>query len=40
MLLRPQVTEEWMVHAVCASVDPELWFPPKSGSSTPAKKDL
>lgn len=38
MLLRPQVFEDWMGHAVCASVDPELWFPPKSGSSSPAKR--
>lgn len=38
MLLRPQILEDWMIDAVCASVDPEVWFPPKSGSSTPAKR--
>jgi WhiB family transcriptional regulator, redox-sensing transcriptional regulator len=38
MLTRPQIHEDWMSEAVCASVDPEVWFPPKSGSSTPAKR--
>lgn len=38
MSLKPTVFEEWMGKAVCASVDPELWFPPKSGSSAPAKR--
>lgn len=38
MLLRPQSFEDWMGFAVCASVDPEVWFPQKSGSSAPAKR--
>lgn len=38
MSLRPWVSEPWMGQAVCASVDPDLWFPPKSGSSGPAKR--
>lgn len=38
MRLRPQVFEDWMGYAVCASVDPEVWFPQKSGSSIPAKR--
>jgi WhiB family redox-sensing transcriptional regulator len=38
MLLRPQILEDWMVNAVCSSVDPEVWFPPRSGSSVPAKR--
>lgn len=28
----------WMRDALCAQVDPELFFPDKSGSSTYAKK--
>lgn len=38
MALRPTGSEPWMVDAVCAQVDPELWFPPKSGTSQPAKR--
>lgn len=38
MSLKPWWSEPWMSEAVCASVDPELWFPPKSGSSAPAKR--
>lgn len=37
MSLKPWISEPWMSEAVCASVDPELWFPQKSGSSKPAK---
>lgn len=29
---------EWMEDAVCASIDPELWFPPRGGNPSPAKK--
>jgi WhiB family redox-sensing transcriptional regulator len=32
------VVEGWEERAVCASVDPELWFPAKSGSSKPAQR--
>lgn len=38
MTLKPSVFEDWMGLAVCASVDPELWFPTKTGSSAPAKR--
>ncbi len=30
--------EPWMDGASCASVDPELFFPEKGGTTTPAKK--
>lgn len=36
MLLRP--VEDWMLDALCAQIDPELFFPPKSSSSVPAKR--
>lgn len=36
MGLRP--VADWMGHALCAQIDLELWFPPKSGSSQPAKR--
>lgn len=29
---------DWTEHAVCAQVDPELWFPEKGGSTREAKK--
>ena len=28
----------WQDHALCAQVDPELWFPEKGESSRPAKR--
>ena len=28
----------WRAHALCAQVDPELWFPEKGGSAAPAKR--
>ena len=28
---------EWMGEAICASVDPEAWFPPKGASTREAK---
>lgn len=31
-------TEPWMGKAVCASADPEEWFPEKGSSSQAAKK--
>ena len=30
------MTADWMADALCASRDPELWFPGTSGSSLPA----
>jgi WhiB family redox-sensing transcriptional regulator len=38
VLGRPDELEEWMSQAVCASVDPELWFPAREGSSVTAKR--
>lgn len=29
---------EWMGEAVCASADPEAWFPPKGSSTREAKR--
>jgi WhiB family redox-sensing transcriptional regulator len=29
---------DWQERALCAQTDPELWFPDKGGSTTPAKK--
>lgn len=29
---------EWMAGAVCASVDPDAWFPPKGTSTREAKQ--
>ncbi len=34
LLLRP----DWMDAALCAQVDPELWFPEKGGTVRPAKE--
>ena len=31
-------SEPWMAQAVCASADPEEWFPEKGSSSQTAKK--
>lgn len=28
----------WVVDALCAQADPEMWFPPKSGTNNPAKR--
>ena len=29
---------EWMGEAICASADPEAWFPPKGSSTREAKR--
>lgn len=31
-------TEAWMADALCAQVDPELWYPEKGGSTGEAKR--
>ena len=31
-------TPAWMSQALCAQVDPDLWFQEKGGSSRPAKR--
>lgn len=33
----PVSTDLWMEEAVCATVDPELWYPEKGGSTQEAK---
>jgi len=33
----PAVNEAWMEDALCAQVDPDLFFPEKGASSAPAK---
>lgn len=30
--------EPWMLDAVCASADPDLWYPEHGASAEPAKK--
>lgn len=29
--------EEWMGQAICLGIDPDLWFPPRGGSTREAK---
>lgn len=36
MILRH--AEPWEAEALCAQIDPELWFPPKTVSPGPAKR--
>lgn len=36
-LVLPNIIPEWQQGAVCAQVDPELFYPPKGGGATPAK---
>lgn len=33
-----QLVPEWMVDALCAQIDPEMFFPEKGGSTRDAKK--
>lgn len=37
-IVLPNVLPEWQQGAVCAQVDPELFYPPKGGDATPAKR--
>jgi WhiB family transcriptional regulator, redox-sensing transcriptional regulator len=38
LMMPSPATESWQERALCAQIDPEMWFPEKGGSTSDAKK--